>query len=118
MEKPTLDEILGEFDAGIFTDKATEALRIVALGVVQSGKKGSVSINIDLQQIGQSDSVTVKHTLKFSKPTKNGKQNEENTTATPMFVSNEGYLSVSSRTQRELFSDAENVTKFKGSKNG
>jgi hypothetical protein len=78
MSNPTLDETLQEFDAGIFVDKVTEALKQAALGTVQHGKKGSVSLVFELSQIGDSSSVQVKHTLKYVKPTKNGKVSEEN----------------------------------------
>jgi hypothetical protein len=41
MSNPTLEETLQEFDAGIFVNKVTEALKQAALGTVQHGKKGS-----------------------------------------------------------------------------
>ncbi len=102
-ENPTLYDTLGELDAGIFTNKVTESLKKVALGVVNHGKKGSVSITLDLEQIGDSSSVQIKHTVKFVQPTKNGKASEENTTSTPMYVNNLGYLTVSPQTQDDLF---------------
>jgi len=104
MAKPTLNETLDEFDAGIFTAKATEALKQVAMGVVATGKKGQVIITLDLEQIGDSSSVQTKHTLKYGRPTKNGKITEENTTSTPMYVDNLGYMTISPQTQDDLFS--------------
>lgn len=114
MSKPTLDETIGEFDAGTFTIKATEALKMAALGVIQTGKKGGITIAIDMEQIGQSSSVQVKHTLKYTKPTTNGKATEENTTSTPMYVDNLGYLTISPQTQDDLFAvtGGNNVTKI------
>lgn len=103
MEKPTLEETLGELDAGIFAAKAHEALKQVAMGVIATGKKGQVSITLDLDQIGDSSSVQVKHTLKYSRPTKNGKTTEENTTSTPMYADNLGYLTISPQTQDDIF---------------
>ena len=116
MSKPTLPEIIGEFDAGIFEDKAIKSLKMAALGVIDTGKKGQVSIIIDLDLIGDSSSVQVKHTLKYTKPTKNGKSSEENTTTTPMYVDREGYLTISPETQEDLFkAEAKNnITKIKG----
>jgi len=102
-DNPNLYDTLGEFDAGIFTHKVTESLKKVALGVVNHGKKGSVSITLDLEQIGDSSSVQIRHTVKFVQPTKNGKCSEENTTSTPMYVNNLGYLTVSPQTQDDLF---------------
>jgi hypothetical protein len=103
MSNPTLDETLQEFDAGIFVDKVTEALKQAALGTVQHGKKGSVSLVFELSQIGDSSSVQVKHTLKYVKPTKNGKVSEENATSTAMFVNKDGYLAISPELQTDLF---------------
>ena len=114
MSNPTLDETIGEFDAGIFTSKVTSALKLVALGVIENGKKGQVTITLDLDQISDSSSVVVKHTLKYNKPTKNGKMLEENTTSTPMYVDREGYLTINPQTQNDLFAadKTNNVTKI------
>jgi len=114
MAEITLNDIIGEFDAGIFEAKTSAALKMVAIGVIESGKKGSVTIVLDLDQIGDSHSVQVKHTLKFSKPTKNGKSTEENTTSTPMYVNKDGALTISPEIQADLFNADKNnnVTKI------
>ena len=112
MPKPTLAEIIGEFDAGIFESKVCSALKMAAQGVIDAGKKGSVTIVIDLDRIGDSSSVQVKHTLKYLKPTKNGKYTEESTTSTPMYVGKEGYLTISPETQEDVFKN--NISKIKG----
>lgn len=114
MRKPTLNEIIGEFDAGIFESKVSSALKMVAQGTIENGKKGQVTVVIDLERIGDSSSVQVKHTLKYSKPTKNGKATEENTTTTPMYVDREGYLTISPETQNDLFKadKSNNVTRL------
>lgn len=103
MDKPTLDETLGELDAGIFVQKAHTALKEAAIGVIQSGKKGSVTIVLELEQIGETNSVQVKSTLKYTKPNKTGKLSEESTTSTPMYVDTFGYLTISPQTQDDLF---------------
>lgn len=119
MSNPTLDETLGEFDAGIFVSKATEALKLAALGTIQSSKKGSVTIVLELERIGSSDSVQVKHTLKYTKPTINGKATEENTTSTPMYVDKNGFLTINPQTQDDLFkSDKTNNITSIGRHNG
>ncbi len=114
MSQPTLEETLGELDAGIFTAKVTSALKLVSLGVIENCKKGQVTIVLDLEQIGDSSSVQVKSTLKYNKPTKNGKATEENTTSTPMYVDGNGYLTISPQTQNDLFAADKNnnVTKI------
>jgi hypothetical protein len=113
-EKPTLYETLEELDAGIFANKVNEAMKMAAQGTVQHGKKGSITVHLEFDQIGDSSSVQIKHTLKYTKPTKNGKQSEENTTTTPMYVDNLGYLTISPQTQDDLFAadKTNNVTKI------
>ena len=114
---PTIQDTLDEFDAGLFMTKLQEALKMVALGTIQNGKKGSVTIALELEQIGASSSVQVKHTLKYVKPTVNGKSSEENTTSTPMYVDNFGYLTISPQTQEDMFKSSERtVTPLRGVK--
>lgn len=105
MSQPNLYETLGEFDAGLFSQKTLEALKDTALAVIRGDgkKKGKVTIEIELDKIGDSSSVTVAHTLKVSKPTKRGKATEEDTTSTPMYVDNLGYLTIAPQTQEDLF---------------
>lgn len=119
-ENPNLAEMFGEFDAGIFTNKATEAIKLVTIGTVQHRKKGQIIIILDFDPIGESDSVKVKHTLKYNRPTKNGKQTEENATTTPMYVNREGYLTISPQLQEDLFKNnqSDNVVNLKGKNNG
>ena len=115
MENPTLSETLQEFDAGLFANKVTEALKTAALGTIQHHRKGSVTIVIELEQIGDSDSVQVKHTLKYVKPTRNGKVSEENTTTTPFYVNKDGFLTISPELQEDLFNNGSNiVTRIRG----
>lgn len=94
MSQPTLEETLGELDAGIFTAKVTSALKLVSLGVIENRKKGQVTIVLDLEQIGDSSSVQVK--------------------STPMYVDGNGYLTISPQTQNDLFAADKNnnVTKI------
>jgi len=118
MSNPTFEETMQEFDAGIFINKVTEALKMAALGTIQHGKKGNVTLVFELNQIGDSDSVQVKHTLKYSKPTRNGKATEENTTTTPMYVNKDGFLTISPELQADLFAaDKTNKITTIGAKN-
>jgi len=119
MSNPTLNETLNELDAGIFMQQVESALKEVALGVIRSDKKkGSVTLILELDRIGESDSVTVNHTLKFNKPTRRGKATKEMTTSTPMYVNNLGYLTISPQTQDDLFKQEhdDNVAAFRGAK--
>jgi hypothetical protein len=119
MPERTLNDTLQELDAGIFVNKVTEALRKVALGVVNHNKKGTVTIQLDIDRIGESDSVQVKHTVKYNQPTLRGKLVEDNTTSTPLHVSRFGDLSISPLSQADLFKDSNSspsVSQIKGVK--
>jgi hypothetical protein len=116
---PTLNETIDELDAGLFMQQVEAALKEVALGVIRNDKKkGSVTLVLELDRIGESDSVTVNHTLKFNKPTRRGKATEEMTTSTLMYVNNLGYLTISPQTQDDLFKqeNGNNVARFVGAK--
>lgn len=116
-QNPRIQETLEELDAGIFLQQAEAALKEVALGVINSDKKkGSVTITLELEKIGDSSSVSVNHTLKFNKPTRRGKASEEMTTSTPMYVNNLGYLTINQQTQNDLFAVEGNITKLTGAK--
>jgi hypothetical protein len=118
MSNPTLDDTLQEFDAGVFVEKVTQALKKVALGVVNNHKKGQLNITLDLEQIGETDYVKIKHTLKYNQPTIRGKLVEDNASETPMHVSREGFLSISPLNQDDLFNPLlTNVSKINQGQN-
>lgn len=98
----SVTDILTELDAGVFEQKVSAALADVAMGVVGTGKVGKVVVTFDLKQIDASNQVSVKHQVKFSKPTPNGKVDEENTTATPMHVGVRGRLSLFPENQETM----------------
>lgn len=118
-DNPTVQDTLGELDAGIFMQQAEAALKEVALGVIRCDKKkGSITITLELDRIGESDSVTVNHTLKYTKPTRRGKATEEMTTSTPMYVNSLGYLTISPQTQDDMLANnnGDNVAQFRSAK--
>lgn len=92
--KPDITTLLGDLNGGVFLEQVDAALRKAALGVALTGKKGSVSIKLDLSRIGESNQVECKHTLGFSQPTAKGKCTEESTTSTPLYVSGKGECSL------------------------
>ena len=101
----TLEEILGELEAGVFVTKIENALRRVSEGVINTGKQGIVQITLTLDQLSDSDLVNVKHALKHTKPTANGKATEENTLTTMMYVGKGGNLSISPQMQNDIFAE-------------
>lgn len=96
-------DVLTELDAGTFEEKISRAMADCAEGVVNTGKTGKIVITMDLKRIAASHQVTVKHAVKFIRPTINGKVTEENATETPLYVGARGKLTVTPDTQEEMF---------------
>ncbi len=89
-----LQELLPDLDGGVFEQKISTMLSEVALGVVTHGRQGKVTVEFDMKQIGETQQVAMKHTLKYQKPTKRGKATEEDSTETPLYVANNGDLAL------------------------
>lgn len=100
-------DVLTELDAGVFEEKLSRALADCAAGVVDTGKAGKIVITLDMKRIAASHQVTVKHGVKFVRPTINGKVTEENATETPLYVGARGKLTVTPDTQQEMFGKRE-----------
>lgn len=96
-------DMFSELEAGVFEQKLSRSLSEVALGVVNTGKKGKIIVTFDMAQIANSSQVKLSHSLKYVRPTNNGKVTEENTTATPMHVGVGGKLTLFPDTQERLF---------------
>lgn len=95
--------LINDLDAGIFAQRLSAALRDTALGVVTTGKKGNVTIKLDLERIGDSSQVKCLHQIKYARPTAKGKATEEATTSTPLHVGNGGALSLFPESQTQMF---------------
>jgi hypothetical protein len=106
MKQDQLYDLFGELDAGVFIQKVTRGLADVALGAVTTGKAGKVVLTFDVKQIGTSNQVNIKHAVKMTKPTPNGKVTEENNTETPVYVGTGGALSVFPDKQDKMFGNA------------
>lgn len=104
--KTNVPEFLGELDAGVFENKTSAALNATALGVLNNGGKGEVTITFYFDRISNSveeKRVSIKHKLKFVTPTPRGKVSEEDTTETPMYVGKGGKLTIMQEDQGQLF---------------
>lgn len=102
-------DFLGELDAGIFMNKIAAALNSTALGVLNNGGKGQVTLTFDLDRLSNSveeKRVAIKHKLKCVTPTPRGKVSEEDTTETPMYVGKGGKLTILQEDQGQLFTIA------------
>ena len=90
-----VEEFIGELNAGIFREKLAHVLSECALGTVTHGngkKKGKVTIELTLNQVGENNQVIVSQKLASITPTKRGKKSEEDTTETPMHVGRGGAM--------------------------
>lgn len=96
-------QLFHDLDAGVFAQRLDAAMRDVALGVTTTGKKGKVTITLDLERIGDSSQVTCTHAIKFIRPTSKGKASEESTTKTPLHVGTGGVLSLFPESQTDMF---------------
>jgi hypothetical protein len=90
MKTQNIDQTLNDLDSGMFMSKVSSALSQVALGVIKQGKKGKVTLTLDLSRIGESASIQVDHTLSYEKPTLRGRVREEDKTSTPLQVAPDG----------------------------
>ena len=102
-------EFITDLDGGDFDFKLSLALSQVAAATVDNDKVGEVNISFKFERIPGTAQVRCVHTLKFSKPTLNGKSAEEEQRSTVLHVGKFGALSLAQpmlagmpATQREL----------------
>lgn len=90
-----LVHILEFADAGIFRQKLEAFLSEVARGVVnQDGakKKGSITIALKIERIGESNTIMLTHGITAKIPTKRGERGEIDVTQTPFHVGRGGKI--------------------------
>lgn len=86
--------MVGDLNAGVFAQQVGRALSDVAAGVVDTGKKGKVTLTFDLKRIGEAAQVNISHKVAFKRPTTRGEATEVTTSDTPMYVGARGVLSL------------------------
>lgn len=94
---------INDLDGGVFEQKLGRVLSEVAAGVIDHTKKGQVNITLDIERIGNSHQVKVKHKLSYKKPTSKGDASENETTTTPMYVGDGGKLTLFPEGQTQMF---------------
>lgn len=87
-------DIVGDFNAGVFDQQVGRALSDVAAAVVDTGKKGRVTLTFDIKRMGEAAQVIVAHRVAFKRPTTRGEATEVATSETPMYVGARGVLSL------------------------
>ena len=73
MQNPNFIETLSDLDGGVLVNKLSRAVADVALGAVEHGKKGKVTLTLDLDRIGTSAQLQITHKINYTKPTLRGK---------------------------------------------
>lgn len=87
-------EFITDLDGGVFDRKLSIALSQVAAAAVDNDKAGEVNIKFTFQRIPGTTQVRCEHTLKFVKPTMDGKAGEEEKRSTVLHVGRFGALSL------------------------
>jgi len=98
-----VEQFVADLDGGVFEEKLSHILSQVAGSVVDHGKKGKISIELEITQIGNGHQVKVDHKLKYSRPTARGTQSEDEKTSTPMHVGKGGAMSFFPENQHQMF---------------
>ena len=104
MKATDANEFLNSLNAGVFAQQLGRALSDVGAGVVDHGKKGKVTITLELSQIGESNQVKVNHKLDYTVPTKRGTKREDTTLDTPMYVTENGIELFQTDPTKQMFS--------------
>lgn len=87
-------QFITDLDGGVFDRKLSIALSQVAAATVDNDKVGEVSISLKFERIPGTSQVRCKHTLKYVKPTMDGKAGEEEQRSTVLHVGKFGALSL------------------------
>ena len=92
-------EFITDLDGGMFDRKLSMALSQVAAAVVDNDKAGEVNLKFAFKKIPGTHQVHVSHTMKFVRPTTDGKAGEEESRTTALHVGKNGKLTLAPETQ-------------------
>lgn len=92
-------EFITDLDGGVFDHKLSIAISSVAAAAVDNDKEGEVNIKLKFKKIPGTSQVHCEHTLKFTKPTMDGKASEEEKRTTPLHVGKFGKLTLAPANQ-------------------
>lgn len=95
--KTNVNDFIGELNGGSTIEQLGYILSEAALATIINGvgnKKGKVTLDFSITQMGANDQVIVSCKLTKSIPTKRGKKYEENITDTPFYVGKKGILTI------------------------
>ena len=96
-------EFVSDLDAGAFERMLSVAISQTAASVVDTGKQGEVNIKLKLKPIDGTHQLHVEHTLKYARPTADGKSQEEATRVTTMHVGKFGKVTLVPENQMQFW---------------
>ena len=100
-------QFIADLSGGNFSQQLGIAISEVAKGVVANGKKGKVQVTIDIARIGESNQVNISHTLACVEPTAKGKRSEDTNSETPMYLNNDGSVTIFANHTSQMFKEFE-----------
>lgn len=103
--EPNIISTIEDMDNGTLAQKLSTSLAAATRGAIGHGKKGRVTLTIDIEQIGEAAQVQLTHKISSVVPTLRGKRSEEDTTQTAMFVNENGYVSIAPDAQVDFFNE-------------
>jgi len=102
-EKTDIANMIGELNGGQVEQMLNLALSDAALNTLTHDKVSTVTLQLKMTRIGDSNQVGVVSTVSYKVPTKRGSRSEDYATDTPMFVGAGGKLSVTPDNQIDIF---------------
>ena len=99
-------EFISELDGGNFEHKMSIALSEVAAACCDNDKAGEVNLKFSFKKIPGTSQVHCEHTLKFIRPTMDGKSGEEEKRTTPLHVGKFGKLTIAPENQMSFIDKA------------
>ena len=96
-------EFLSDLDGGQFERMLSIAVSQVAAGTCDNDGKGEVIIKLNYTKVPGASQVICQHSLKFTRPTADGKASEEVTRKTALHVGKYGKLTLMPESQVQMF---------------
>ena len=104
-----VDQFIADLNGGVLEEQLSAILSEVASAVVDHGRKGEVTLKLDIKKLGEGHQVQIEHTLKYKRPTMRGSRSEDSASTTPMHVGSKGALTFFPENQTTMFDKKGNV---------
>lgn len=97
-----VEQFISDLDGGQLEEKFSKVISMVAGSVMDHGTAGEITIKLKFKKLSEQQ-VMVEHDLHFMRPTLRGKQSENETNKTPMFVGEKGKVTFLPEHQKTMF---------------